>query len=96
MRRKVVIGHDPHIEGEWFTPDCPDPNVTANYPPTMLIHGTADTDAPHSLSKDMDATLEKAGVVHEFITVDGASLGGREARGSIASSRARRRLRQRT
>jgi dipeptidyl aminopeptidase/acylaminoacyl peptidase len=38
----------------------------------MLIHGTADTDVPYSLSKDMDATLEKAGVVHEFITVDGA------------------------
>ena len=38
----------------------------------MLIHGTADTDVPYSLSKDMDATLGKAGVVHEFITVDGA------------------------
>jgi dipeptidyl aminopeptidase/acylaminoacyl peptidase len=38
----------------------------------MLIHGTADTDVPYSLSKDMDAKLGKAGVVHDFITVDGA------------------------
>jgi hypothetical protein len=32
----------------------------------------ADTDVPYSLSKDMDEKLGKAGVVHEFITVEGA------------------------
>ena len=67
-----VSGHDPHTEDKWFQPYCPIRNVTAKYPPTVLIHGTADTDVPYSLSKDMDATLKKAGVVHEFITVDGA------------------------
>jgi dipeptidyl aminopeptidase/acylaminoacyl peptidase len=41
----------------------------------MLIHGTADTDVPYSLSKEMDATLDEAGVAHEFITVDGAEHG---------------------
>ena len=66
-----VSGHDPHAEDEWFTPYCPIRNVTATYPPTMLIHGTADTDVPYSLSKDK-RRLGKAGVVHEFITVDGA------------------------
>jgi dipeptidyl aminopeptidase/acylaminoacyl peptidase len=68
----LVTGHDPHTEGEWFTPYCPIRNVTANYPPKMLIHGTADTDVPYSQSKDMDATLGKAGVAHEFIMVEGA------------------------
>jgi acetyl esterase/lipase len=68
----LVTGHDPHTEAQWFTPYCPIHSVTANYPPTMLIHGTADTDVPYSLSKDMDATLGNAGVAHEFITVDGA------------------------
>jgi acetyl esterase/lipase len=67
-----VSGHDPHTEDKWFKPYCPIRNVIANYPPTMLIHGTADTDVPYSLSKDMDGMLGKAGVVHEFITVDGA------------------------
>jgi acetyl esterase/lipase len=67
-----VSGHDPQTEDRWFTPYCPIRNVTVRYPPTMLIHGTADTDVPYSLSKEMDATLGKAGVVHELITVEGA------------------------
>jgi dipeptidyl aminopeptidase/acylaminoacyl peptidase len=41
----------------------------------MLIHGTADTDVPYSLSKDMDARLGKTGVAHEFIRVEGAEHG---------------------
>jgi acetyl esterase/lipase len=67
-----VSGHDPQTEDKWFKPYCPILNVTAKYPPTILIHGTADTDVPYSLSKDMDAKLGQAGVVHEFITIDGA------------------------
>jgi acetyl esterase/lipase len=70
-----VSGHDPHTEDKWFTPYCPIRDVTAKYPPTMLIHGSADTDVPYSLSKDMDAKLGKAGTVHEFITVEGAGHG---------------------
>jgi acetyl esterase/lipase len=68
----LVTGHNPHTEAEWFTPYCPIRNVTSIYPPTILIHGTADTDVPYALSKDMNATLGRAGVVHDFITVDGA------------------------
>lgn len=71
----LVSGHDPKTEDKWFTRYCPIRNVTAKYPPTMLIHGTADTDVPYSLSKDMDAKLSKAGVTHEFITVEGAGHG---------------------
>jgi len=67
-----VTGRNPQTEDKWFKPYCPIRNVTAKYPPTMLIHGTADTDVPYSLSKDMDAMLGKAGVLHELITVDGA------------------------
>ena len=70
-----VSGHDPRTEDQWFKPYCPIRNVTARYPPTMLIHGTADTDVPYSLSKDMDARLGEAGLTHEFITVDGAGHG---------------------
>jgi acetyl esterase/lipase len=68
----LVTGHDPRTESEWFKLYCPIRNVTTHYAPTMLIHGTADTDVPYSLSKDMDETLGKIGVAHEFITVDGA------------------------
>jgi len=68
-------GHNPHTEEKWFEPYCPIRNVTAKYPPTILIHGTADTDVPYAQSKDMDAKLGKAGVVHEFLTVEGAEHG---------------------
>ncbi|HLJ16588.1 MAG TPA: alpha/beta hydrolase [Bryobacteraceae bacterium] len=67
-----VTGRDPQTENKWFNFYCPIRNITAKYPPTILIHGTADTDVPYTLSKDMDAMLGKAGVTHEFIAVDGA------------------------
>ena len=70
-----ATGHDPHGEPKWFDPYCPIRNVTANYPPTLLIHGTADTDVPYAESKNMAARLAAAGVAHELITVAGAGHG---------------------
>jgi len=72
---KEVTGHDPRTEARWFDRYCPIRNVTAKYPPTLLIHGTEDTDVPYSLSRDMDAKLTSAGVKHDFITVAGAGHG---------------------
>ena len=70
---KEVTGHDPDTEPEWFGPFCPDRNVTPDYPPTMLLHGTADTDVPYHLSAAMADALARAGVAHEFVTIpDGA------------------------
>jgi acetyl esterase/lipase len=66
---KEVTGHDPGTENGWFDPYCPIRNVTHQYPPTMLVHGTADTDVPYEQSKMMAAHLEEAGVKHEFVTV---------------------------
>ena len=66
---KEVSGHDPDAENKWFDPYCPLRNVTGSYPPTMLVHGTGDTDVPYEQSKLMDAMLTKAGVKHEFVTV---------------------------
>lgn len=72
---KEVAGHDPLAEPKWFDAYCPIRNVTANYPPTFLIHGTDDTDVPYAESKNMAAKLAGAGVQHEFITVAGAGHG---------------------
>jgi acetyl esterase/lipase len=72
---KEVSGHDPQTEPKWFDAYCPIRNVTAEYPPTFLIHGTADTDVPYAESKNMAARLAAAGIKHEFITVDGAGHG---------------------
>jgi dipeptidyl aminopeptidase/acylaminoacyl peptidase len=70
-----VAGYDPDAEPERFERLCPDRNVTPDYPPTMLLHGTADTDVPYQLSAAMAGALTRAGVSHEFATVAGAGHG---------------------
>jgi acetyl esterase/lipase len=66
---KEVAGHDPDKEDRWFTRYCPIRNVTRQYPPTMLVHGTADTDVPYEQSKLMADRLREAGVEHQLIPV---------------------------
>jgi acetyl esterase/lipase len=72
---KEVGGHDPDTEARWFAGYCPVQNVTKDYPPTLLIHGTNDTDVPYEQSKLMAAKLAEAGVEHELLTVPGAGHG---------------------
>jgi acetyl esterase/lipase len=66
---KEVAGHDPDTEDRWFARYCPVRNVTRQYPPTMLVHGTRDTDVPYEQSKLMADRLRQAGVQHELVTV---------------------------
>jgi acetyl esterase/lipase len=70
---KEVAGHDPDTESAWFRPYCPVRNVSAAYPPTLLIHGTADTDVPYEESVKMDEKLSEFKVRHEFVRVPGGS-----------------------
>jgi acetyl esterase/lipase len=73
-----VTGHNPDTEPKWFDRYCPVRNVSAKYPPTVLIHGTADTDVPYEESDAMDKALTQFHVPHKFITVPGGGhvLGG--------------------
>jgi acetyl esterase/lipase len=75
---KEVAGLDPDKEPKAFDPFCPARNVSAKYPPTLLIHGTKDTDVPYELSVQMDKELTRHKVEHELITItDGPhGLGG--------------------
>jgi len=50
-------------------------NVTKDYPPTLLIHGTADTDVPYEQSVMMAAEFKKQGVEHELISIAGGEHG---------------------
>jgi acetyl esterase/lipase len=72
---KEVTGHDPDLDNGWFDRYCPIRNVSKSYPPTLLIHGTSDTDVPYDLSKTMAAKLDEIGVEHELLTVPGAGHG---------------------
>ncbi|HEY4313680.1 MAG TPA: alpha/beta hydrolase [Pirellulales bacterium] len=70
-----VAGFDPQTERDKITPYCPVRNLTPQYPPTLMLHGTADTDVPYHESADMNDALSKQGVPHELITVEGGEHG---------------------
>jgi acetyl esterase/lipase len=72
---RQVTGLDPQKDRARLDPYCPVRNVTAAYPPTMLIHGTEDTDVPYELSAAMAKELARHKVPHELVTVRGAGHG---------------------
>lgn len=75
MWTKEVAGLEPGKDQKKIDSYCAVRNVTADYPPTILIHGTEDTDVPYSLSVDMAKQFEKHKVKHELVTVKGAEHG---------------------
>lgn len=72
---REVTGWDPVKDKADLDRYCPVRNVTADYPPTLLVHGTDDTDVPYQLSVDMDKELTRHKVPHELVTVKGAGHG---------------------
>jgi acetyl esterase/lipase len=72
---KQVTGFDPAKDKAKLDPYCPVRNVSPEYPPTVLVHGTEDTDVPHQLSADMARELTRHKVAHELVTVTGAGHG---------------------
>ena len=72
---REVTGLDPQADQPRLDALCPIRNVTPDYPPTMLVHGTADTDVPYDRSVNMARELARHGVEHELVTLDGAEHG---------------------
>ena len=72
---EAVSGWNPKREPAKFYPYMPLKNVTRNYPPTVMIHGTADTDVPHEQSELMAREFTRQGVRHELISVPAAEHG---------------------
>lgn len=54
---------------------CPERHVTADHPPTLLLHGDLDDDVPVERARDMAAALARAGVRHELLILPGAGHG---------------------
>jgi len=71
----LVSGFDPVAEAMKYDPYMPVNNVTDEYPPTLLIHGTVDTDVPYEQSVLMEQQFKQHGVPHEFVTVPDAGHG---------------------
>jgi acetyl esterase/lipase len=81
---REVAGLDPASEPRAFDRFCPVRNVSRSYPPTLLIHGTKDSDVPHEQSVLMDEELTRRGVPHEFLSVpDGGHGMGNIDRGEV-------------
>ncbi len=72
---KEVTGFDPVTEKEKLDPYCPVRNITAKYPPIVMLHGTADTDVPCQKSRDMADQLKQNGVYYEMHELPGVGHG---------------------
>ena len=67
---KEVTGFDPTTEADKIAPFEPVRNVTKDYPPTLLIHGTQDTDVPFEQSTMMAEQFKRHGVPHTLKAVE--------------------------
>jgi acetyl esterase/lipase len=63
-----VAGRDPDVDLDWFAAYEPVQNVSAEYPPTLLLHGEADEDVPFQQSIAMAAEFESFGVEYDLIS----------------------------
>lgn len=70
-----VTGYDPMTQAEQLLPYCPAHLIDADYPPTLLIHGTLDTDVVYQQAEQLDTALAEHGVSHELIAVPDAEHG---------------------
>jgi len=72
---REVTGFEPGKDKAKLDPYCPVRNVTPTFPPTVLIHGTVDTDVPFDLSAAMAKEFERNQVYFDFIRVPDAGHG---------------------
>lgn len=70
-----VSGFDRATIADRIAPFEPARNVTPDFPPTLLLHGTEDTDVPYAESRTMAQQLAKHGVSHVLKTIRGGEHG---------------------
>jgi acetyl esterase/lipase len=61
----------PKSEKEGWRKVDPVLNVTRNFPPTVIVHGTVDTSVPINLSHKLFKRLKEAGIECDMIEIDG-------------------------
>ena len=70
-----VSGFSPEREPEKIGPYMALGNVTSDYPPILMIHGTKDTDVPHEQSELMAEECKQHGVEYRLISVKNGEHG---------------------
>ena len=83
-----VVGLDPVKQADAFREYCPVVRTGPRHPPTLLLHGDADTDVPCEQSILMAEALAEAGVEHELRVLAGAGHGFDGIREDAADGRA--------
>jgi acetyl esterase/lipase len=73
-----VTGFDPVKQSAAYGSFSPVRNVTKQYPPTLMVHGTNDTDVPYNQSVLMAEQFEKHGVAHRLLAIPNAGHGIRD------------------
>jgi len=79
---QAIVGPNDRFPALDFDPELADDispllYVSADDPPTLLVHGTADQLVPISNSERMSEALEKAGVATNLVVIEGAGHGFR-------------------
>jgi dipeptidyl aminopeptidase/acylaminoacyl peptidase len=64
-------GKTPESNPDAWRLAAPVAHVSKNTPPTLIIHGTADTTVDRDQATQLAETLKSAGVEHELIRVEG-------------------------
>jgi acetyl esterase/lipase len=68
---KEATGYEPRRDRETLLRYCPLWQAMRDFPPTLLLHGDADTDVPYEQSVLMAGALADAGVPHRLLTIPG-------------------------
>lgn len=71
----LVSGYDPIEAKCQLLPYCPIQNIGEGYPPTLLLHGSADTDVPVEQSLDMYEALMRKGIHTQLLVIPDADHG---------------------
>ena len=66
-----ISGLHPVIFKDKLLQHCPAALANAEFPPTLLLHGTDDEDVPYEQSVVMQEKLQEAGVQSKLITIPG-------------------------
>ena len=68
-----VTGLDPMTDSTSLRAYRPICNISRDYPATLLVHGTTDTDVPYQQSADMASALQAGGRAAELIAIPGGA-----------------------
>lgn len=66
-----VVGLNPDLQPERFASYSVEQLITPTYPTTLLLHGDQDVDVPITMSERLGVALERKGVSHQFIRLEG-------------------------